>query len=188
MDRYGCLKINGIQVIEWRLTLCLRSSATSGFYPIAFLHWRMEGNQRFMPWLEYPHGAHLVQGLGPRFFVFLKHPEFQSLRDDPESVECMFDPLDENGTLDEGNWFVFWCFEAFFLMPNFSCRWLMRSIPQVGGSGKIVPLKLNYLASIGVLVSVGKYAAAKRLTPIFLGWYATMLNCYGAPISINKES
>jgi hypothetical protein len=90
MDRLAALKINGIMIeIEDKLAY-QRQPLVGSSDAFTIAEWKeisdyaMARNIRMSP---------LVQGLGHASFI-LKHPEYQSLRDDPES-DWAFNPVDE---------------------------------------------------------------------------------------------
>ena len=155
MDRLASLKINGIIIeIEDKLGFELQPGvASSDAFSIAdwkaISDYAMARNIRISP---------LVQGLGHASFI-LKHPEYEELRDDPES-DWAFNPLNEK------------TYEVQFdLYTDALKAFTHANYLHVGGdevhttgrnSGKS-PLELQLIW----LNRVSKYAEDKGLTPIF---------------------
>lgn len=155
MDRLADLKINGIIVeIEDKLGFELQPKvASSDAFSIAdwkaISDYAMARNIRISP---------LVQGLGHASFI-MKHPEYEELRDDPES-DWAFNPLNEK------------TYEVQFdLYTDALKAFTHAEYLHVGGdevhttgrnSGKS-PLELQLIW----LNRVSKYAEEKGLTPIF---------------------
>lgn len=155
MDRLAALKINGI-IIEIEDKLAYRRQPKVGA-PDAFsmADWKeisdyaMARNIRMSP---------LVQGLGHASFV-LKHPEYLSLRDDPDS-DWAFNPLDEQTYKVQFDLYED-ALEAFshadFLHVGGD------EVNTTGrGSGKS-PLELQLIW----LNRVSQYAESKGVTPVF---------------------
>jgi hypothetical protein len=155
MDRLAALKINGIIIeIEDKLAY-VRQPLVGSSDAFTIEEWKeisdyaMARNIRMSP---------LVQGLGHASFI-LKHPEFQSLRDDPES-DWAFNPLDEK------------TYEVQFdLYSDALEAFRHANYLHVGGdevnttgreSGKS-PLELQLIW----LNRVSNYAESKGVTPIF---------------------
>ena len=155
MDRLAALKINGIIIeIEDKLGFELQPAVSSSD-AFSIADWKaisdyaMARNIRISP---------LVQGLGHASFI-LKHPEYEELRDDPES-DWAFNPLNEK------------TYEIQFdLYTDALKAFTHANYLHVGGdevhttgrnSGKS-PLELQLIW----LNRVSKYAEDKGLTPIF---------------------
>ncbi len=155
MDRLAALKINGI-IIEIEDKLAYQGQPKVGSSDAFTIEeWReisdyaMARNIRMSP---------LVQGLGHASFI-LKHPEYQDLRDDPES-DWAFNPLDEK------------TYEVQFdLYSDALEAFRHANYLHVGGdevnttgreSGKS-PLELQLIW----LNRVSNYAESKGVTPIF---------------------
>jgi hypothetical protein len=155
MDRLAALKINGIIIeIEDKLAY-VRQPLVGSSDAFTIEEWKeisdyaMARNIRMSP---------LVQGLGHASFI-LKHPEFQSLRDDPES-DWAFNPLDEK-TYEVQFDLYSDALEA-FSHANFLHVGGDEVNTTGRGSGKsALELQLTWLNR------VSEYAAAKGLTPIF---------------------
>jgi hypothetical protein len=172
MDRLASLKINGIIIeIEDKLTY-QRQPIVGSSDAFTIAEWKeisdyaMARNIRMSP---------LVQGLGHASFI-LKHPEYQSLRDDPES-DWAFNPLDEK-TYEVQFDLYSDALEAFS-----HANYLHVGGDEVKttgrGSGKSpLELQLTWLNRVSV------YAESKGVTPIFwddmplqnAGLYSTIYN------------
>ncbi|MFT4857938.1 MAG: hexosaminidase [Planctomycetota bacterium] len=155
MDRLSALKINGIIIeIEDKLAY-QRQPIVGSSDAFSIADWKeisdyaMARNIRISP---------LVQGLGHASFI-LKHPEYQSLRDDPES-DWAFNPLDEKTYEVQFDLYS----DALEAFPH--ANFLHVGGDEVNttgrGSGKsALELQLTWLNR------VSEYAAGKGLTPIF---------------------
>jgi hexosaminidase len=155
MDRLAALKINGIIIeIEDKLAY-QRQPIVGSSDAFSIADWKeisdyaMARNIRISP---------LVQGLGHASFI-LKHPEYQSLRDDPES-DWAFNPLDEKTYEVQFDLYS----DALEAFPH--ANFLHVGGDEVNttgrGSGKsALELQLTWLNR------VSEYAAGKGLTPIF---------------------
>ncbi|WP_111672491.1 family 20 glycosylhydrolase [Algoriphagus litoralis] len=155
MDRFAAQKINAVIIeIEDKLRYELQPSVgSSDAFSIEewkeISHYAISRNIRISP---------LVQGLGHASFI-LKHDEYQSLRDDPES-DWAFNPLNEETYKVQ-----------FDLYEDALKAFPFANYLHVGGdevhttgrnSGKS-PLELQLIW----LNRVSAYAAQKGLTPIF---------------------
>lgn len=155
MDRFAAQKINGVIVeIEDKLKYELQPKVgSSDAFSIkdwkAISEYAMARNIRISP---------LVQGLGHASFI-LKHEEYKTLRDDPES-DWAFNPLNEDTYKVQ-----------FDLYEDALKAFPFANYLHVGGdevhttgrnSGKS-PLELQLIW----LNRVSEYAAGKGLTPIF---------------------
>jgi hexosaminidase len=155
MDRLAALKINGIIIeIEDKLAY-QRQPIVGSSDAFSIAEWKeisdyaMARNIRTSP---------LVQGLGHASFI-LKHPEYQNLRDDPES-DWAFNPLDEKTYEVQFDLYS----DALEAFPH--ANFLHVGGDEVNttgrGSGKsALELQLTWLNR------VSEYAAGKGLTPIF---------------------
>ncbi|MBN7815490.1 family 20 glycosylhydrolase [Algoriphagus pacificus] len=155
MDRFAAMKINAIIIeIEDKLAYQLQPKvAAPDAYSIeewkAISDYAMARNIRMSP---------LVQGLGHASFI-LKHPEYVSVRDDPES-DWAFNPLDEK------------TYEVQFDLYTDALKAFTHAnylhvggdeVHTTGRNSGMSPLELQ----LTWLNRVSKYAEEKGLTPIF---------------------
>jgi len=170
MDRSGCFEKNQRNHHRrLKIKLAYVRQPLVGFFRCIY-HWRMEGNQRLCIGLEISAWAPLRSRFRPRFFLFWKHPEFQSPQRPILRVNWAFNPWTKKTYEVQFDCFlIVW---KLFSCPNFP--------PCLGGdevqyhrSGEVgnLPweLQLTWLNRSWV-------RSSKSLTLFFLGWFMPLKN------------